>query len=209
MAQAVATNKTEKAKKQIDYGDSTITAATDAPELSAISNTNNNSSRASSSSSSSLTTSCAMNGKRRLGFLEMPYTVILPLLVMVDMMGVSLVVPLLHSQYFQLAGVTSAVQREWLSSIFSASQIVGGVCIGGLADSQVISKRVILIISFMGSAFAYAMIMQGGLIAIVISRVTVGLVKQTMTVTSSMMAHATDETERATHVGRYVLCTIW
>jgi MFS family permease len=108
----------------------------------------------------------------------------------------------LHSQYFQLAGVTSAVQREWLSSIFSASQIVGGLVMGALSDSNWISKHSILTISFLGSAFAYAMIVQGGLAAVIVSRVTVGLVKQTMTVTSSMMAHATDEADRATHVGR-------
>lgn len=181
MKQATS-NTQRKNRKQVDHGDSTVTAATEASDISAGSKNNT-------------------TGKRH-GFLEIPYTVLLPLLVMIDMMGVSLVVPLLHSQYFQLAGVTGAVQREWLSSIFSASQIVGGLFIGGLADSKVISRHVILIISFMGSAFAYAMIVQGGLMAIVVSRVTVGLVKQTMTVTSSMMAHATHEQERATHVGR-------
>ena len=134
--------------------------------------------------------------------LAIPYTTVLPLLVMIDMLGVSLVVPLLHSQYFQLAGVTSAVQREWLSSIFSASQIAGGLVMGALSDSNWISKHAILTISFLGSAFAYAMIVQGGLTAVIVSRVTVGLVKQTMTVTSSMMAHSTDEKDRATHVGR-------
>ena len=131
-----------------------------------------------------------------------PYTIGLPLLVMLDMVGVSLVVPLLSSRYYQLAGVNSAVQREWLSSIFSASQIVGGLAIGALADSKVISRHTILLVSFLGSAFAYAMILQGGLVAIVISRVTVGLVKQTMTVTNSILAHSTEEKERAIHMGR-------
>jgi MFS family permease len=140
----------------------------------------------------------------RSSMLEIPYTISLPLLVFVDMMGVSLVVPLLHSQYFQLAGVTSAAQREWLSSIFSASQIVGGLSMGALSDSGLVSRQWILLTSFVGSAFAYAMILQGGWTAILISRVTVGLVKQTMTVTTALMAHATHGKERATHVGRYV-----
>ena len=127
-----------------------------------------------------------------------PYTIALPLMVMLDMVGVALVVPLLSSRYYQLAGVTSAVQREWLSSIFSASQIVGGLAIGALADSKVLSRHTILLMSFLGSAFAYAMItiQQGGLLAIVISRITVGLVKQTMTVTTSIVAHSTLEKER-------------
>ena len=183
-------------KQIMEHGDSTITAATEVSEA----------------SSTSAVASDVQQKQKHQGythFLEIPYTTLLPVLVMVDMIGVSLVVPLLHSQYFQLAGITSAVQREWLSSVFSASQIAGGLVIGALSDSQVISRHLILMISFMGSAFAYAMIMQGGLVAIVISRVTVGLVKQTMTVTSSMMAHATQENERATHVGRYVVQTFF
>ena len=48
-----------------------------------------------------------------------PYSISLPLLVTLDMIGVALVVPLLSSRYYALAGVSSAVQREWLSSIFS------------------------------------------------------------------------------------------
>lgn len=175
--------------KKIEHGDSTVTASTTGTEA----------------STASVTTSVPQQKQKQPShhsFLEVPYTSLLPLLVMLDMIGVSLVVPLLHSQYFQMAGITSAVQREWLSSVFSASQIVGGLVIGALSDSQVVSRHTILMISFMGSAFAYAMIIQGGLAAILISRITVGLVKQTMTVTSSMMAHATHENERSTHVGR-------
>jgi hypothetical protein len=49
----------------------------------------------------------------------------LPILVFIDMFAVALVVPLLF-QYYKRAGVTSATQRELLSSLFSGSQIVGG-----------------------------------------------------------------------------------
>ena len=180
-------------KKNANHADSSLTTDTEHSTLSSITRT-----------LSSLTIIDDTTADKR-KLLEIPYTIVLPLLVVLDMVGVSLVVPLLHSQYFQLAGVTSAVQREWLSSIFSASQIVGGLAMGALSDnSQLVSRHVILVISFVGSAFAYAMILEGGLFAIVISRVTVGLVKQTMTVTSSIMAHATPPQERATHVGRCV-----
>lgn len=143
------------------------------------------------------------SSSRKTKSLEIPYKISLPVLVVLDMIGVSLVVPLLHSQYFKLAGVTDASQREWLASVFSLSQIAGGIGIGALSDSRLVSRRTILLTSFVGSAFAYAMILEGGLPAILISRVTVGLVKQTMTVTSSMMAHATHGDERAVYVGRY------
>lgn len=167
-------------KKEIHHGSSTLTTSTAASSFASFDEDDDNlSSR-----------------------FTIPYTVALPLLVMMDMIGVALVVPLLSSRYYQLAGVTSAVQREWLSSIYSSSQIVGGLAIGALADSKALSRHTILLTSFLGSAFAYAMIMKGGLTAILISRVTVGLVKQTMTVSSSIMSHSTLEHERATHMGR-------
>ena len=182
-----------KKQERVLHVDSILTAVTDAS-----SDDDSTSTAACSRQDSSCTTTTRSN------FLTLPYTTALPLLVALDMVGVSLVVPLLSSRYYQLAGVTSAVQREWLSSIFSASQIVGGLVIGALADSRVLSRHFILLLSFFGSALAYAMITfpQGGLTAILVSRVLVGLVKQTMTVTTSILAHATEEKERATHMGR-------
>lgn len=169
-----------KTKKEIHHGASTLTASTAASSFASFNE----------------------DDDEVPSRFTIPYTIALPLLVMMDMIGVALVVPLLSSRYYQLAGVTSAVQREWLSSIYSSSQIVGGLAIGALADSKVLSRHTILLTSFLGSAFAYAMIMKGGLTAILISRVTVGLVKQTMTVSSSIMSHSTLEHERATHMGR-------
>ncbi|CAB9501387.1 major facilitator Superfamily [Seminavis robusta] len=178
----------------VDHVDSSVTAATEATSSSTAS-IDDDSSHGHFGSTTPL----------------LPYTVSLPLLVALDMIGVSLVVPLLHSQYFQLAGVTSAVQREWLSSIFSTSQIVGGLVLGTLSDSQLLSRRAILWLSFGGSAMAYGMIAQQGLAAILLSRIIVGLVKQTMTITSAIMVSVTSEEERATNVGRLnaSLTTAW
>jgi preprotein translocase subunit SecG len=125
----------------------------------------------------------------------------LPLLVMLDMFAVSLVVPLLI-QYYKDAGVTSANQRELLSSLFSSSQIVGGLLLGALADAHVLSRRTVLFLSFGGSAVAYALIVYGNLTALVISRILVGLVKQTMTVTTTLLAQYTTRQDRAQHMGR-------
>lgn len=116
------------------------------------------------------------------------------------MFAVSLVVPLLF-QYYKNAGVTSANQRELLSSVFSSSQIVGGMVLGALADAQFLKRKTILLVSFGGSAVAYAMIAFGGFHALIISRILVGLVKQTMTVTTSMLTKCTTETNRAQSMG--------
>lgn len=125
----------------------------------------------------------------------------LPLLVMIDMFSVSLVVPLLM-QYYTTAGVTSASQRELLSSIFSSSQIVGGLLLGALADAGFLHRRTILFLSFGGSAVAYALVVYGNITALIVSRILVGLVKQTMTVSTTLLARYTTVENRAMHMGR-------
>jgi len=143
---------------------------------------------------------------RRSGMLNrmcmlVPPTISLPLLVMFDMFSVSLVVPLLF-QYYKSAGVNSASQREMLTSLFSASQIIGGLTLGALADTGFFPRRTVLFISFAGSALSYALILHGGFSALVCSRVLVGLVKQTMTVTTTMIVRCTTKEDRAKHIGR-------
>ena len=128
-------------------------------------------------------------------------TVSLPLLVMIDMFSVSLVVPLLF-QYYKIAGVTKASQREWLSSVFSSSQIFGGLVLGACADAGWVRRRTILFVSFAGSALSYALIVYGGLTALVFSRILVGVVKQTMTVATTMLTHCTTKEDRARHMGK-------
>ncbi|EED90835.1 predicted protein [Thalassiosira pseudonana CCMP1335] len=126
-------------------------------------------------------------------------------LVMIDMFSVSLVVPLLHT-YYKSAGVHSANQREMLSSLFSTSQILGGLLIGALSDIGFLSRRHILLVSFLGSALSYALIIGGGIQRLICSRVIVGLVKQTMTVSSALLAQYTSNSDatndRAVWMGR-------
>jgi MFS family permease len=127
--------------------------------------------------------------------------VTIPLLNGIDMFAVSLVVPLLF-QYYKAAGVTSANQRELLSSVFSASQIFGGLLLGTLSDAKLVRRKTVLLVSFGGSAVSYALIVFGGLYAILLSRVLVGLVKQTMTVCTAILTRHTTKTNRAHILGR-------
>ena len=129
-----------------------------------------------------------------------PPSTTLCILVMIDMLSVALVVPLLH-QYYQNAGVHSAKQREMLSSLFSSSQIFGGLIIGALSDVGILSRRNILFLSFLGSAVSYALIVVGGLRSLIFSRVLVGLVKQTMTVSTGLMTSYTTEQNRGMFLG--------
>lgn len=156
------------------------------------------------------------------------------LLVLVDMFAVALVVPLLH-QYYKASGVQSgrcvafvaagrytcscapalllshfclpAGQREILSSVFSFSQIVGGLVIGVLSDTGALTKRNVLLISFLGSSASYLLIVVGGLKKLIFSRVLVGSVKQTMTVSTSLLAQYSTPEDRARHLGRISSCS--
>jgi MFS family permease len=129
-------------------------------------------------------------------------TFALPFIVFIDMFAVSLVVPLLF-QYYKQAGINSASQREWLSSLFSSSQIIGGILMGIITDAKLVTRQTLLYVSFVGSALSYGLIVcGGGLPALVVSRITVGLVKQTMTITTTMTTHATLPAQRGKAIGR-------
>jgi len=141
------------------------------------------------------------NMTRVKGATKIPPAVSLPILVFIDMFAVALVVPLLF-QYYKKAGVHSATQRELLSSVFSASQIIGGIVLGGLTDAKVLRRRTLLFLSFGGSALAYLMISYGGFTVLVLSRIVVGFVKQTMTVTTSILTKCTSKENRTKNLGR-------
>ena len=130
-----------------------------------------------------------------------PPTTSLPVLVFIDMFAVALVVPLLF-QYYRRAGITSAKQRELLASVFSFSQIIGGLVLGALNDAKILSRKTILFLSFGGSAVAYAAMIYGGFKLLIFSRVLVGLVKQTMTISTSILTKCTTEKNRAKFMGR-------
>jgi hypothetical protein len=131
----------------------------------------------------------------------LPPTQSLPSLVFIDMFAVSLVVSLLFL-YSKNGGVVSANQGDLLSSVVSSSQIVGGLVICALTDAQSLRRKTILF--FGGSSGAHALIVYGRFHALIVSRVLVGLVKQTMTVTTSMLTKCTSRDNRAKYMGRYV-----
>jgi Major Facilitator Superfamily len=149
-----------------------------------------------------------------------PVTTTLPLLVGIDMFAVSLVVPLLF-QYYRAAGIHSAGPREILASLFSISQIVGGLVLGVVTDADWVHHRTVLLLSFAGSSLSYGLLTlvlaharAGGggdhsgtsnrysLYLLMASRLLVGLVKQTMTVSIAVVTANTTEQTRARHMGR-------
>lgn len=142
--------------------------------------------------------------------LLLPITWTLSILVFVDMLAVSLVVPLLF-RYYIAAGVSNANQRELLSSLFNMAQIAGGISLSILRDAYCVPSRTLLLASFVGSALSYAMIAYSsslphssnwGIWILMVSRVLVGFVKQTMTVSTTLLTAATTKHDRAKYMGR-------
>lgn len=123
------------------------------------------------------------------------------IIVFLDFFGVALVVPLLTSYFFD-AGITTKI-LGFLSSLYSISQLFGGLIIGIISDNQ--SKHDILMISLLGSALSYFIIGTSTNISLLfLSRIIVGLVKQTYTISTQIINDITqNSTElRSQELGR-------
>ena len=122
--------------------------------------------------------------------------------VLIDMLAVSLVIPLMQS-YFKDAGITTK-GLGYMSSIYNVAQILGSLFIGGLM-SDTCSKRSVLLLSFFGSAVSYLLLCTtSSLPLLFFSRALVGLVKQTFTVAYSVINEAciNDSDLRSLEMGR-------
>lgn len=143
-----------------------------------------------------------------------PYHWQLLLAVFVDLFGVSLIVPLLP-KVFKSVGVKPELWGT-IASVYSLAQIVGGVFLGGLSDRYGRRASLLLSRSMCGAGLSYGLV---GLLAspllaaplagfgiplLVLSRVIVGLVKQTMTLSTAFAADHTPDADRAAAVAHVV-----
>jgi MFS family permease len=121
--------------------------------------------------------------------------------VFLDFFGVALVVPLLTS-YFRDAGINTKLLGV-LSSLYSVSQIFGGIVMGILSDTQ--SKHDVLMLSLLGSAVSYFIVGSSQSVTMLfLSRILVGLVKQTYTIATTVINEITDNNPelRSQELGR-------
>jgi MFS family permease len=118
-------------------------------------------------------------------------------IVFVDMFGVALVVPLLTT-YFRAAGVDTEMVG-YISSLYYFCQLIGGVAIGGLSD--IVPRRDVVMLSFAGSAVSYFIVGYTDEIWLLFAtRAMVGLVKQTMTISTSMVTEHGHVDSRASNI---------
>ena len=122
--------------------------------------------------------------------------------VLLDLLAVSLVVPLLPARFREL-GVSSKA-LGLVGSTYSVAQIVGGLALGALSDGA-LGRKGLLLLNFVGAGAAYAMVgwPSAPFEVLVLSRVVVGLCKQTMTASTALMTELTEPgAERALWIGR-------
>lgn len=111
-----------------------------------------------------------------------------------------------RSAYFTDAGVSNDYYG-FIMSVYYFSQIIGGVVMGSLTD--IISRRDILIISFLGSSMSYGVVgLSSNLYILFGSRIIVGLVKQTLSIStavlSSLCENPLDRAEQIGHISATV-----
>ncbi|CAM9537308.1 unnamed protein product, partial [Choristocarpus tenellus] len=117
------------------------------------------------------------------------------LLVFIDMLSVAIVVPLLSS-YFKDLSISTELYGL-MSSAYSFAQILGGLVLGALSDNF-LSRRSVLLLSFLGSCLSYGLVgLSSSLSMLLVGRVIVGLVKQTMNISTALISDYTTSVNRS------------
>lgn len=117
-----------------------------------------------------------------------------------DYVSVALVLP---NMLFRWKEVGISPQKLGIvSSIYSTSQLVGGLLLARLGDRKLGRKRTLLL-SFAGAGISYGMVGFATTVeTLVLSRVIVGLVKQTSTCSTALITKWSSDSGRAQALGR-------
>jgi DHA1 family tetracycline resistance protein-like MFS transporter len=118
---------------------------------------------------------------------------IMLLLVLLDMIGVGFVIPSLPTVAREIG--LSATQYGLVGTFYGAGQLFGSPLCGSMSDR--LGRKRVLVMSFAGSCLFYGMIgVADSLVFLLLCRFGVGLVKQTVTMSSAYLSDVTNEQER-------------
>eukprot|EP01060_Flectonema_neradi_P034482 TRINITY_DN6059_c5_g1_i1.p1 TRINITY_DN6059_c5_g1~~TRINITY_DN6059_c5_g1_i1.p1 ORF type:complete len:419 (+),score=48.44 TRINITY_DN6059_c5_g1_i1:78-1334(+) len=124
---------------------------------------------------------------------------ILELVVFIDLFGVALVLPLMF-KYATALGA-DATKFGLLGSIFAGSQLLGSPFMGWLSDRY--GRKTALLINFTGAAGSYlTSAFAPTFLILCLARIPVGVVKQTMMISSAYAAQLTPTKQRSAAIGR-------
>ena len=91
-----------------------------------------------------------------------------------------------------------------LETVYGIGQVSGSLALGWLLDAR--GRKVVLLLSFLGAALGYGLasvaVMQGSVTLLLLSRLPVGLAKQTVTATRAVVSDVTSPAERSESLAR-------
>jgi len=124
--------------------------------------------------------------------------VVLYISVTLDILAVGTVIPLLPYYVSNLGAETWVYGL--LGTIYGLAQLIGSPLMGGMSDSR--GRKTALMVSLVGSALGYLIIgVANNLWLLVFSRIPVGLVKQTMTISKAYITDVSEPQTRAKTLG--------
>ncbi|CAM9604999.1 unnamed protein product, partial [Heterosigma akashiwo] len=125
---------------------------------------------------------------------------LIELLEFIDLLGVAVLIPLLPA-YFKSVGCGLGVY-SLSRSVYNGAQVLSGLALSMQTDSK-LSRKKLLLVSFLGSAVSYFMVgFAKSCTVLILTRLLVGLVKQTMTISTAIIADCSDRGRRVKELGR-------
>lgn len=120
-------------------------------------------------------------------------------IILLEMMEIGLVIPMIPAKAKALGA--SATSSGLLLSLYGTLQFLSSPFIGGLGD--VVGRRVLLQLSCIGICVGYAMVgIASSMIMLVLSRIPVGILKHTMTLSQAYLSSMTSRAERSSAMGQ-------
>lgn len=124
--------------------------------------------------------------------------VLLLFVVFVDLLGVGLVIPLLP--YYAVDLKATASQIGMLSSFYGILQLIGSTLVGKMSDQY--GRKAVLCLSMIGAGISYfSMTLATSLPMLFLTRVPVGLFKQTMMIATIVVSDISPPKDRAKFIG--------
>ncbi|PRP87326.1 major facilitator transporter [Planoprotostelium fungivorum] len=118
--------------------------------------------------------------------------------VLLDFTGVGIIVPLLP--FYATSLGADATMFGIFSTVYGISQMLGGPIMGRVGDQ--FGRRTVLLLSFSGAAIGYLGVgLSTSLWWLMLSRIPVGLMKQTMSVSKAFVAELASPSNRAKTLG--------
>jgi len=132
-------------------------------------------------------------------FANTPGLLVLYVSVLLDILSVGIVIPFLPYYVIEkFGGDASAVGL--LGTVYGVAQLFGGPLMGWMSDRY--GRKLVLMISFFGTALGYLGTgLATSFLGLLMSRIPIGLVKQTLSISKAYISDVTDDQNRAKYIG--------